>query len=164
MDAPAVAQNVFACTVSEFLRRWAGADEEEAERVAALLLARGVNVPKKLAVLQLAQFNLGATVAAGDLATLEEALEKAAEFKQALRPQPAARGCAMVAVEPREDGQWVDGASHRSARACLYCLSCQEMTKLGNCFKCSRKARCRKRVRWLARRRLPVTKRPSPRR
>ena len=29
-------------------------EEEEAERVAALLLARGVNVPKKLAVLQLA--------------------------------------------------------------------------------------------------------------
>ena len=117
MDAPAVAQNVFACSMSEFLQKWTGAEEEEAERVAALLLARGVNVPKKLAVLKLAQLNLDATVAAGDLATMEEALEKAAEFKQALRPQPAARSCDTVMREPREEGQWVDGASHRLARA-----------------------------------------------
>ena len=115
MDA--VAQNVFACTMSEFLKKWTGAEEEEAERIAELLLARGVNVPKKLAVLQLPQLNLAATVAAGDLATLEEALEKAADFKRALKPQAAAHGGNAIEIEPREEGQWVDGASHRPACA-----------------------------------------------
>ena len=92
--------------MNEFLQTWADAEEAEAERVAALLLAKGVNVPRKLAVLQVAQLNLDTTVAAGDLATLEEAMEKAAEFKQALRPQPAARGGDTAVGEAREDGQW----------------------------------------------------------
>ena len=55
----------------------------EADEVAALLLSKGINAPKKLARVSVAELGFGSEVPGGVLATVRETLEKAVELKQA---------------------------------------------------------------------------------
>ena len=87
----------------------------EADEVAALLLSKGVNAPKKLARVSVAELGLGSEVPGGVLATVRETLEKAVELKRAAArtaPEHVNAGPlgAMPSLrEPREEGQWVPG-------------------------------------------------------
>ena len=87
----------------------------EADEVAALLLSKGINAPKKLARVSVAELGFGSEVPGGVLATVRETLEKAVELKQAAAgtaPEHVNAGPlgAMPCLrEPREEGQWVPG-------------------------------------------------------
>ena len=88
----------------------------EADEVAALLLSKGVNAPKKLARVSVAELGLGSEVPGGVLATVRETLEKAVELKRAAAARTAPEhvnagplGAMPSLREPREEGQWVPG-------------------------------------------------------
>ena len=85
MELPRVPARVFDCTVSEFLQSRADADPSEGEAIAAILQSKGITAPRKLGLLTVEQLALGADVPAGYVATITEALQKAAFYKRALQ-------------------------------------------------------------------------------
>ena len=85
MELARVPTRVFDCTVSEFLQSRADADPSEGEAIASILQSKGITAPRKLGLLTVEQLALGADVPAGYIATITEALQKAAFYKRALQ-------------------------------------------------------------------------------
>ena len=85
MELPRVPARVFDCTVSEILQSRADAEPSEGEAIAAILQSKGITAPRKLGLLTVEQLALGADVPAGYVATITEALQKAAFYKRALQ-------------------------------------------------------------------------------
>ena len=85
MELTRVPARVFDCTISEFLQSRADADPSEGEAIAAILQSKGITAPRKLGLLTVDQLALGADVPAGYVATITEALQKAAFYRRALQ-------------------------------------------------------------------------------
>ena len=178
MELPRVPARVFDCTVSEFLQSRADADPSEGEAIAAILQSKGITAPRKLGLLTVEQLALGADVPAGYVATITEALQKAAFYKRAL--QRAEEGEDTVPAIASS----ASGASLRRARARriltplrlpsipsapLFPIAPREpMVQVINSrswFSCSPKATsASKRVHLSPHRRQPLTRSPSPNR
>ena len=108
MQAPAPV-DALACTMPEFLADATDADGDERKALVEILANQGVHLPKKLAVLTVSQLRLPADVPAGHVATLTEAMQRAAEIK-AEQSRPPTEEVVAVPRTPlvgREDGQWV---------------------------------------------------------
>ena len=112
----AVPEGVFTCTISEFLQRWTDSEEGEAGSLAALLQTKGITRPRQLALLSIDDLNLDGSVPAGQRGTIAEALEKAADFKVAMRHAagqvdalavPLARGGSQSSVGAYLAALWV---------------------------------------------------------
>ena len=78
MDMARIPARVFDCTVSDFLQSRADADPNEEDAIAAILQGKGITAPRKLGLLTVEQLALGTDVPAGYIATITEALQKAA--------------------------------------------------------------------------------------
>ena len=108
MQAPAPV-DALACTMPEFLAEATDADGEERKALVEILANQGIHLPKKLAVLSVSQLRLPADIPGGHIATLTEAMQRAAEIK-AEQSRPAPEEAVVVPPTPiagREDGQWV---------------------------------------------------------
>ena len=180
MELPRVPARVFDCTVSEFLQSRADADPSEGEAIAAILQSKGITAPRKLGLLTVEQLALGADVPAGYVATITEALQKAAFYKRAL--QRAEEGEDTVpAIASSASGASLFAARTRMAHPHLLCASPrpppraisrlaprEPMVQVINSrswFSCSPKATsASKRVHLSPHRRQPSTRSPSPNR
>ena len=108
MQAPAPV-DALACTMPEFLADATDADGDERKALVEILANQEVHLPKKLAVLSVSQLRLPGDMPGGHIATLTEAMQRAAEIK-AEQSRPAPEGAVVVPRTPivgREDGQWV---------------------------------------------------------
>ena len=85
MELARIPARVFDCTVSEFLQSRADAEPNEGDAIAAILQGKGITAPRKLGLLTMEQLALGTDVPAGYIATITEALQKAAFYKRALQ-------------------------------------------------------------------------------
>ena len=180
MELTRVPARVFDCTISEFLQSRADADPSEGEAIAAILQSKGITAPRKLGLLTVEQLALGADVPAGYVATITEALQKAAFYKRALQRAeegedtvPAiassASGASLFAARARKAHPHPSAPPLDPLCAPLFPIAPRaHMVQVINSrswFSCSPKATsASKRVHLSPHRRQPLTRSPSPNR